>query len=89
MSILERNITISSPADFIDVLREINAYVAQGRLRRLEVSSPFIPVSNLEEISEAGPWPDYVEMFLEDDSGYRYHLAVETYHGAGGSWTRL
>lgn len=89
MSILERNVTISSPADLVAVLREVNACVAQGRLRELDVSNPFVPVGSLKELSEAGPWPDYIEVFLEDDAGHRYRLAVETYHGRGGSWTRL
>jgi hypothetical protein len=88
MGILESNVTISSPADFIAVLREINAYVAQGRLRQLDVSNPFGRVA-LKEISESGPWPDYIDVFLEDNGGHRYRLEVETRHGTGGSWTRL
>jgi hypothetical protein len=89
LSILERDVTISSPADLVVVLREVNAYVAQGRLHQLEVSNPSFPECSLKEISETGPWPDYIEGLLEDSAGYRYRLAVETYHGTGGSWTRL
>lgn len=89
MSILKSNVTISSPTDLAAVLREVNAYVAQGRLRQIEVSNPFILATSLEDISEAGPWPDYIEVLLEDDTGCRYRLAVETYHGTGGSWAAL
>jgi hypothetical protein len=43
----------------------------------------------LSEIPDEGPWPDYLEAVLEDDQGHRYRLTVETYHGTGGSWSRI
>jgi hypothetical protein len=89
MSILESNATISTPAQLVAVLREVNAYVAQGRLRQLRTANPLVPETHAKDLSEAGPWPDYFDMSFEDDAGHRYRLEVETYHGRGGSWTRL
>lgn len=88
MSILESNVTISTPAELVAVLREIGVYVAQGRLRQLRTATPLDP-GLTPNLSEAGPWPDYIDMFYEDDAGSRYRLEVETYHGTGGSWSRL
>ena len=89
MSILESNATISTPAELVAVLREVHAYVATGRLRQLRIASPFVPEPDAKDLAEAGPWPDYIDMSFEDDAGNRYRLEVETYHGRGGSWSRL
>jgi hypothetical protein len=88
MSILESNTTISTPEELVAVLREVNAYVAQGRLRQLRIANPLIPETSAKDLAEAGPWPDYIDMSFEDDAGNRYRLEVETYHGRGGSWSR-
>ena len=89
MSILESNINISTPAELVAVAREVNAYVAQGRLRQLRTANSLVPDTSQKDLSEAGPWPDYIDVSFEDDAGYRYRLEVETYHGRGGSWSRL
>jgi hypothetical protein len=89
MSILESNVTISTPAELVAVLREVHAYVAQGRLRQLRTANRLVPETSAKDLSEAGPWPDYIDMSFEDNAGYRYRLEVETYHGTGGSWSRF
>ena len=44
----------------------------------------------VREIVSSGTWPDHIDWyFLWKETGNRYHLSVETYHGAGGSWERL
>ncbi len=47
--------------------------------------APFA-IRDVHAIPDEGPWPDYVEVYFEDSRGKRYKLAVETYHGFGGSW---
>jgi hypothetical protein len=89
MSILEGDIAIASPADLIAVLREVRTNLAQGRLRQIDNPNPLIARSRLSDIPDEGPWPDYLEAVLEDDQGHRYRLTVETYHGTGGSWSRM
>jgi hypothetical protein len=89
MSILESNETISTPTQFVAVLREVHAYIAQGRLSQLRIANPLVPETDVKDLAETGPWPDYVDMSFEDDAGNRYRLEVETYHGRGGSWSRL
>jgi len=43
----------------------------------------------INQIADEGPWPDYIELrFKQVPDGKRFKLSVETYHGAGGSWTR-
>lgn len=89
MSILEEDIPIRTPADLVGVLREVRARIADGRLREIEGTNPLISVSSLREISDEGPWPDYFEVVVEDYQGRRYRLTAETYHGTGGSWSRI
>jgi hypothetical protein len=39
------------------------------------------------DLESNGPWPDIIDMhFVEPDGVQRYHLFVEVYRGAGGSW---
>jgi hypothetical protein len=35
-----------------------------------------------------GPWPDVIDADFTDAAGQRLRIEVETYHGAGGRWTR-
>lgn len=89
MNVLQNDIVISSPADLVSVLREVKAHLIAGELRQVDAPNEPIISTRLVEISEEGPWPDYLEALLEDARGNRYRLSVETYHGTGGSWTRL
>ena len=42
------------------------------------------------EVVTSGVWPDHIEWyFLWKETGAKYHLSVETYHGSGGTWERL
>lgn len=80
--------TVRRPADLAVLLREIKAAVAAGSLRQVRPDpSLFATDMNIGEIAEDGPWPDYLEMRFDiPGSPVRYKLAVETYHGASGTW---
>jgi hypothetical protein len=81
--------TISSASDLVDILRAAKRCIALGVLRQVRpVNAPFAS-ADLSSIPDQGPWPDYLEAYFEDRQGALYKLSVETYHGAGGSWTRL
>lgn len=79
---------ISTPAELTTLLRSVKQCVADGRLRQVLTSSSPLTNDDLNKIPDKGPWPDYLEAFFEDGCGQRYRLAVETYHGMGGSWGR-
>jgi hypothetical protein len=79
---------ISTPDQLTDLLRNAKQCIANGTLRQIRpVDSP-LAIDDLAKVPDCGPWPDYVEAYFEDCHGQRYRLAVETYHGAGGSWSR-
>ena len=45
---------------------------------------------SFDSLSLNGPWPDYIEHHFEcNGCGQRFRLAVETYHGTGGTWEPL
>lgn len=79
--------TIQSPSDLTSVLREIRAAVARGELEQVPSASSFATCIDVAELPDTGPWPDYIELrFRLRGQGATYLLAVETYHGGGGSW---
>jgi hypothetical protein len=84
----DEEIAISSPAQLRAVLREIRQCVTNGTLRPVRLPEASLADDDLSAILDDGPWPDYLEVYFEDRNGTRYRLAVETYHGAGGSWRR-
>lgn len=80
--------TLTTRTDFASLIREIKAAVAAGVLEQLRPdASPFATEMLVIDLAEQGPWPDYIEMrFQVRGTAVRYKLAVETYHGAGGTW---
>src|SRR5690606_31847902 len=79
---------IRTPADLVGLLRELKQAVVDGDLEQVRPDpSPFATDSSVEDINDNGPWPDYIELrFRAPSDGSLYKLAVETYHGAGGTW---
>lgn len=79
---------IATPVDLACLIREIKTAVAAGFLEQVRPdSSPFATDMAIADLPEEGPWPDYIEMrFQVRGTARRYKLAVETYHGAGGTW---
>jgi hypothetical protein len=84
----DMEITISSPAQLTKVLRQAKRCLADGTLRHIDSAESQFAVPDLAKVADEGPWPDYIEAHFEDDHGHQYKLAVETYHGAGGTWGR-
>jgi hypothetical protein len=88
---LHTTIKIGSASDLTNVLKVVQdnlkdgtlveaAYWPQGQLKVSRPSFTSIPV--------AGPWPDFFEYYFSCTAcGQLYRLSVETYHGAGGSWS--
>lgn len=90
MSLFAENQRIASPSQLIDFIRELKRAVASGELRQVEGGSPStIQPLLLQDLPDTGPWPDLFELFFADTSGATFRLGVETYHGQGGTWTRL
>ena len=79
---------VQRPTELETLLRGIKEAVAAGSLRQVRPDpSPFATDLDIGDLAEHGPWPDYLEMrFDVAGSRVRYKLAVETYHGAGGTW---
>jgi hypothetical protein len=88
MTFPEIETRISSPGQLAAVLREAKECVAKGVLRQVKPTDAPFALDDLSTVPDAGPWPDYVEAYFEDNQGKLYKLTVETYHGAGGSWGR-
>ena len=77
---------IRPPGEFRKALRVIRANLSDGSID--DITQPaHSPLSKFEDLSESGPWPDYVEHYFEcTGCGWRFRLAVDTYHGGGGAW---
>ena len=77
---------IRTPGEFGKALRVIKANLADSSI--IDITQPaHSPSGKFEELSESGPWPDYVEHYFEcTRCGWRFRLAVDTYHGGGGAW---
>lgn len=82
---------IRSPADLRRILQILQRAIATGTLQQLwPEDSRWVSEESVENLLDAGTWPDYVEMhFVESQTGGRYRLTAETYHGSGGWWERL
>ncbi|WP_050726529.1 hypothetical protein [Vulgatibacter incomptus] len=88
MSNVPSSKAIRTPAELVYILQELKQAVAAGYIEQIRPDpSPFATDSSVEDIEEAGPWPDYIELrFRAPRDGARYMLSVDTYHGAGGTW---
>jgi hypothetical protein len=78
---LERR-RVNSPYEYRDLVRQILEVVQQSTLRLVRGTCP------LEVILTSPTWPsDVITHTLECTTcSRRFKLAVETYHGSGGTW---
>jgi hypothetical protein len=61
--------------------------LAESALPQDAVGSSQEPFSTL---AANGPWPDVLQYYFHCTAcGQSFRLEVETYHGAGGSWSPL
>lgn len=74
-------IAITRPDEYYALARRLEGAVREGTLL-------FISGHKLEDIQEDQPWPDdMTEHVLRCATcGQQFVLAVETYHGSGGTW---
>jgi len=78
---------IRSPGDLAAVLAEAKRAISARKLKQIESPNPvFAPAVHVIDLAEQGPWPDYIELYFEDQAGKTYKLVAETYHGVGGGW---
>ena len=77
---------IATPGELTKVIRAVRGSLAKGELT--DITQPaHSPSGKFGELSEVGPWPDYIEHYFScNGCGHRFRLVAETYHGAGGEW---
>ena len=77
---------IRSPGELAKAIRVAQDNLRDGTL--LEVATGSSP--SITTMAPDGPWEDYLHCeFRCSFCGALYLLAVETYHGSGGSWSPL
>ncbi len=86
MSFPDIESAVSTPGQLAALLRETKECLAKGVLRQVKPTSAPLALDDLWTVSDDGPWPDFIEAYFEDRQGKLYKLAVETHHGAGGTW---
>jgi hypothetical protein len=83
----DEHVSVATPQDMVRVLRQLRQLVGSGALVQMTTSgADFLPVL-LADVSDDGPWPDFLDMRFRSPAGRCYRLSVETFHGCGGSWT--
>lgn len=83
------DMVITTRAELSDLIRRIKAAVADGSLRQVSRSDRAGSDLDFSQLEPDGQWPDVIEADFVDGLGQRFHIEVETYHGAGGRWARL
>ena len=83
----DEHLLVASPQDLVGVLRRLRELVAAGALVQMSKSGTDFPSVPLADVSDDGPWPDFLDLRFRSPAGRCYRLSVETFHGTGGSWT--
>ena len=86
---LRARTTIGSPAELQHTLSQIQSAIAAGVLTQSVAAASGPGRCDIAALPLDGPWPDFIDVEFTDRAGHRFRLSVETYHGAGGSWTPL
>ncbi len=90
---LDTTVTIDGPASLVQVLKVIRDNLADGTLKPSTYWPPgqiALDLPPFGELAIDGPWPDYLEYYFACATCDRvYRLAVDTFHGRGGSWKPL
>ena len=76
---------INSSREYLDLARQSDELVEWGTFRLIRGTCP------LKELPEHQQWPsDAITHIFECSScGQRFQLAVDTYHGSGGTWEMM
>lgn len=83
----DEHVLVASPQDLVGILRRLRELVASGALVPVNSSGTDFPSAQLADVSDDGPWPDFLNMRFRSPAGRCYRLSVETFHGTGGSWS--
>lgn len=83
----DEHVPVTSPQDLVCVLRRLRELVAAGALVPMKPSDTDFPSVHLADISDDGPWPDFLDMRFKNLAGRCYRLSVETFRGTGGAWS--
>jgi len=76
---------IRTPGELRHAVRVARENLADGTLR--DVTPRTLAEVGFAGLPENGPWPDLVECYFECTAcGWRFRLAVDTYHGTDGNW---
>ena len=74
------HIRVNTRYEYLALLKQLKEVVEEGTMRLM--NGP-----ELDEILEGKVWDDNIEQtFKCIGCGQQFILAVETYHGSGGSW---
>jgi hypothetical protein len=81
------HVSVASPQDLVGILRRLRELVASGALVPVNSSRTDFPSAQYADVSDDGPWPDFLDIRFRNPAGRYYRLSVETFHGKGGSWS--
>lgn len=87
MEFPDMEVSIRSPRELTVLLQHVKRCLSTGVLQQISLPNSLAAAADIAQLPDAGPWPDYVAAYFKNDQGQHYKLTVETYHGAGGSWS--
>ena len=82
------DIDLVSPEQLESFLRRLKEFLRSGTLTHARRHGTLVPSVDIDRLNESGPWPDVIDEEFVDARGRRFHLFVDSYHGAGGKWAR-
>ncbi len=83
---------VLGPDELRVLIARLKKSVESGEMQQWwPVDAPFATGIKISDIDENSSWPaDYIEWyFISSKDNRHYKLTAETYHGAGGHWTRI
>jgi hypothetical protein len=82
---LRRVVEIRTPGELARAIRIIRSSLEDQSITDI-TQAAHSPSGDFGDLPDSGPWPDYVEHYFKCTAcGHRFRLAVDTYHGAGGT----
>ena len=89
---LQGTVEVRTPVELAEIIRTTQQYVRQGTI----VESDWWPANEIAlnrtpflSVSDKGPWVDVLIYYFECSACQQlFQLSAESYHGAGGRWTR-
>jgi hypothetical protein len=92
MNTIELDVSVDtdlmSPGQLESFLRKLKELLCTGALTHVRTQGTLVTSIDFDQLNESGPWPDIIDEEFVDAQGRRFHLFVDSYHGAGGKWAR-